>query len=334
MPRSTASIAWKPCGNLDTASSRLRAFLPCHYLQKHGWSCEIFNPKNVDSYDLVIFQKAYEEEDLQLANRLKQCKKKVIFDLCDNHFAYSKSDPSHSNRIARLSAIINIADTVSVSTVELSKLIEHHSVKVIDDAIDIPPIKFKDQSIYKLKEVLSGKSRTLKIVWFGNSGLEDPPFGLIDLVNVIPFLETLTQDYSISLSIISNSKDLADHYVGKPTFPVFYYRWKYESFASIFSLHDICILPINLNPFTICKTNNRVVLSLMLGVPVIADKIPSYSEFENFVMFSDWKNNLMRYALDSELRKQHILQGQKYIKKKYTQEHSVKQWSSLFESVL
>ena len=287
----------------------------------------------MDKYELVIFQKVYEAEDLKLAEKIKKSNKKVVFDLCDNHFAYPNTTPDYIERINCLKAMIDIADAISVSTAELAKLIQHPFVHIIDDAIDIPPTSFKTQSLFRLKRALSGKTRALNLVWFGNAGLQNPPFGLIDLSMVIPHLEALNKQHLISLSIISSSKELADKYVGKPSFPVSYYPWDRSTFSSIFRLHDICIIPVNLNSFTLCKTNNRLVLSLLLGVPVIADEIPSYSEFKEFVLFSNWEENLLKYASNQDLMRKHVLEGQRYIQAKYCREHTVRQWLNLINAV-
>ena len=90
--RPNASIAWKPFSdNPDTASARLRSFLPCRYLKEAGWRCEIFERGNIASYELVIFQKAYDEESIMLAESLTDRGVKTVFDLSDNHF-YNPDD--------------------------------------------------------------------------------------------------------------------------------------------------------------------------------------------------------------------------------------------------
>lgn len=122
--------------------------------------------------------------------------------------------------------------------------------------------------------------------------------------------------------------------MAKVSFPARYYEWRLDTFAQIFRRQDVCIIPVALNPFTACKTNNRVVFSLLMGVPVIADNIPSYEEFRDFVLFSDWTNSLRTYAAHPELRRQHVRAGQRYIQSKYNQERVVSQWSALFEQML
>lgn len=327
------TIAWKPVGHINTPSSRLRCFLPCQYLRNRGWSCELFNPKNIDRYQLVVFQKTYDEENIALAKSLKSRGVKTVFDLCDNLFVYP--DTTDSQRAKLLNKMIDVVDVVSVSTPEVEKLIQSKKTRVIDDAIDEPQINSLINFCFERKDYFNNSAeKQFKVVWYGSAGLENPPYGLVDLPRVLPFLEQLHSKLPVSLTVISSSETLFKKYVNGVSFPVKYYNWKKTIFQYLFKQHDVCIIPININPFTICKSNNRLILSLLLGVPVIADKIPSYEEFREFMLFSDWQNSLYTYATNQELRDRHITQAKEYISRKYNKDRVISQWSSLFQTLL
>lgn len=330
-------IAWKSLGGVKSASFRYRALLPCKYLKQQGWSCEIFKPKNIEQYQIVVFQKLYDEESLDLVKKLQSKGVITIFDLCDNHFFYRLEDPDALvERTEKLQKMLDLANVISVSTPELQKTIKLKTNKipiVIDDAIEPPEINILFKKYLNLKnEFLPRES--FNVIWYGNAGTENPPYGIIDLVKVLPFLEQLNREISVNLSVISNSFDSFKHYTSAAKIPIKYYQWQLSSFPYIFSQHDVCIIPISLNHLTRCKTNNRLVLSLLLDVPVVADKIPSYEEFSDFVLFSDWENNLRKYASNSQLRQQHIKHGKEYILAKYNQNRVVSQWSNLFQTLL
>ena len=331
------TIAWKPVSNnRKVASARLRCFLPCKYLQEQGFSCEIFQPKNLERYKVVVFQKDYSEESIALVKSLKARGVKTVFDLCDNHFYNPDRLPALTKRAERLQRMIDLVDIVSVSTPEVGKLIQGKEQVVIDDAIEEPyTSKFIDFFYQKFLHFNGQqKDNSLRVVWYGNAGLASPPFGLIDLPTVLPALEELNTKIPVKLTVISNSKSLFEKYVKNVLFSVKYYKWRSEVFPYMFKHHDLCIIPIGVNPFTICKTSNRLVLSLLLGVPVIADKIPSYEEFGDFVLFGDWKNSLSVYAQDKELRHKHVERAKEYILSKYNKERVILQWSSLFQKLL
>lgn len=334
--RPAPAIAWKPFfDDANIASVRLRSFVPCRYLQEAGWRCEIFEPKNAGSYELVIFQKAYDEESIALAESLRGRGAKTVFDLCDNHFYNPDNLPELRERAERLGRMIRAVDAVSVSTPELGKWIERGCV-VIDDAIELPRGNAGRAAFARLQERLKNirSSRPLRLVWYGRAGSENPPFGLIDLPRVFPDLEALNARTPIELTVISNSEELFRKYVAQVSFPTRYFEWSLDTFAQIFRRQDVCIIPLAVNPFTACKTNNRAVLSLLMGVPVIADPIPSYEEFRDFVLFSDWPNSLRTYAAHPELRRQHVRAGRRYIRAKYNKQRVVSQWSALFEQML
>src|SRR5258705_352583 len=106
-------IAWKPFGrDGNLASVRLRSVLPCQYLQRAGWPCEIFDETRVAQYRLVIFQKTYTADDLLLIARLREQGCRIVFDLCDNHFYRPAGALQNDERIDRLKRIIELADLV------------------------------------------------------------------------------------------------------------------------------------------------------------------------------------------------------------------------------
>lgn len=330
-------IAWKTIGNINWASSRFRAFLPCKYLREAGWSCEIFTKKHIDNYKLVIFQKIYDRENLNLAKYLKHKGIKTVLDLCDNEFYNPHNCPKLRQKGEQLQRMIDTVDMVSVSTPELAKLIKGKQVIVIDDLIEFPKNNFLVDSYFKLRKVFQqDRSNLFKVVWYGNS--RESLYlkaGIFDLLKILPCMEELSHDIPLSLTVISNSQTLFNKYlVGQVSFPIEYYDWKLKTFPYLCQENDVCIIPINLNPWSICKTNNRLLLSLLLCIPVVADVIPSYQEFQNFVLFSNWKNSLFTYATKPSLRKMHVKAGQDYISTRYAKHIIVEQWSSLFYDLI
>ena len=335
-----ATIAWKTQGSTAIASARYRALLPARYLRAAGWPCEAYAPGRGAQYRLVIFQKVYDEETVRQAEGLKARGVKTAFDLCDNLFHYELDDPpAAARRTAQLKRMIGAVDAVTVSTPALRDAVREATgrgdVVVIDDAIEEPRLNPLARAYYRVRGGL-GASRPegFRVVWYGIAGRRHPRFGMIDLEKVLPALSALHKDVPLSLSVISNSPALFDEYTRGADFPVRYHEWGPRSFPYVFEPHDVCVLPVSPNPLTLCKTSNRLLLSLMLGVPVVADRIPSYEEFGAFVRFADWEQNLRAYALDAELRRRHVADARAYIRSNYNKERTVAQWSALFKTLL
>lgn len=322
-------IAIKPVGTEVIASARLRAYLPVRHLRDRGVCVEIYRDKNLEKYDLVIFQKAYSDSDLALAKKLRSLGCKVVLDQCDNHFIYRSCDSDLKHRAERLCNFLDVVDVVFVSTAKLGELFDRKPVFIVPDYIELPRPRFLTRLWLCCRYPRMFFRSSVKLVWFGNAGSSYPKFGMCDIAEKISLLEELAQTYDIELTIVSNSEGLFRKYFsGEVQFPVFYVKWKRKSFDTLLSLHDVCLIPVESNSFTVCKTNNRLVLALLHGLPVVADEIPSYSEFSSFSRLNDWRSNLIRVLEDYDQEKVRADQGKQYILSKYTNDYISDFWES------
>ncbi len=324
-------IAWKPIGDENVASSRLRAYIPCRELAKQQYPIELYNPKNKENYKAIIFQKAYTKEDITLAKELKLNGCIIILDQCDNHFYNPNADPIMEERKNRLIQMTEIADVITASTKKIADLYPDKRTFIIDDFIESPALSPLLNLWYKwIYYSKKRKSNVTNLIWYGNAGSESPRFGIIDLGEILKSLENVNRKYPIQLTVVSNSEELYNRYIkDKVSFQVHYISWKKRSFPYILKQHDLCLIPVQKNPFTICKTNNRVVLPLLLGVPVVADPIPSYEEFAPFISFSDWEKNLMDFIENSTAQYAKVKKGQEFVKRKYSEEKIVARWKAV-----
>jgi glycosyltransferase involved in cell wall biosynthesis len=289
--------------------------------------------RSCPSADVVVFQKKYSSEELKLAESLRDRGTVTVFDLCDDHFYNPDNLPKLAARADRLHAMIDLVDAVSVSTEPLRQLVTGKETAVIDDAFD--EVAAHRAAVWR-RRLTRGMARgdELRLVWYGNAGLESPSSGLRHVRKVVPVLNDLGRHRRLRLTIISNSRETYEQVLGDARFPTEYHEWEKATFPALFTKQDVCIIPIEENPFTIAKTANRVALALRLGVPVVADSIPSYEDFAPFVLFGNWTENIERYAADPALRRRHVRAGRAYVDAKYTKERVVDQWSSLFERLL
>jgi hypothetical protein len=322
-------IGFRPFGGADSASSRLRVGLPIRYLNKNGIRSEVFDYKNLASYSIVIFQKAYAEKDIELASLLREKNIKVFFDLCDNHFYNPDGSPELAERAERLKKMVSLADEIIVSNEGLGEL-TGRPFTVIGDMLETSIHTWISRRILKPFYSVLPKPR-LRLVWFGSSGSEAPRFGMIDLQKIIPDLNAINKKISLQLSVISNSKAKYLLYTAGAEFPTDYYQWNKRTFPYQMVRNDITLIPIEVNPFTFCKTNNRPVLSMLLGLPVIATRIPSYEGLSEFVLFENWQQNIERYATNPALREKHVQEGYHFIMKNFNNQVIIQHWIKLIE---
>jgi hypothetical protein len=307
-------------------------------LREAGWDSEIFEGRHADAYDLVVFQKIYDDSAIELARSLRTRGIVTVFDLCDNHFFNPDCLPALTERAVRLERMLDTVDAVSVSSEPLRELLAGRQCEavVIDDAFDVLPTGEPPSSKLRGWHRLGRKTNTkrLRLVWFGNAGLGSPPFGLVHLPKILPLLDEVDVDFPLNLTVISNSRRKYEEAVAGARIQTRYIEWGLAEFPTVFQQHDICVIPIEINPFTVCKTANRVALSLWLGVPVIADPIPSFQEFSRFILLDDWAVNLERYASTPALRMRHAEEGRAYVATTHTKARVISQWSDFFTRLL
>ncbi len=339
-------IGWKPQNDEPrVASTRIRCLNPLKALQAQGFPVELYSEKRRDEYDIVVFLKAYNENDIRLAEDLKARGKLVVFDLCDNHFLMNEA------RVARLRRMFQLADHWVTSTPALAGVIrehlggmEHKPIHVIEDAVEealITPalnVTGKVKAHWQMAALSrfldrQGHQGATHLVWFGNHQGSHRDSGLVHVQKLRPLLETLAVHHSLTLTIISNSRDSFEKHFAGWQMPLFYMDWSPHNFFEAMKRHDIAVIPIEINEFTKVKTNNRIALSLYLGLGVVADSIGSYEEFAGCTFLDDWEKGLETYITRPELMAAHVAQGRHIINEHYSLPVIAKRWGDLFDAI-
>lgn len=285
----------------------------------------------------MIFSKSYDEKSYDIAAELKSRGIKVIFDLCDNHF-YNPYKLEKFNFVRRrLLKMLELADLVVTSTETLARTVFEEarlssSPVVIGDAIEkedflLPRSRLRS---FLANFTLKAQSRNEKatILWYGIHGGENAPYGMLDLLNVQECLSSLNRDYPLRLVIVSNSRAKYKKYIQPFPFETRYYEWGYTPFRNILRKVDVNILPITKNPFTLCKSNNRLALALYEGVPSVADEIPSYRELAAFCVLNDWERGLRLYLSNNHITREHVEGARAYIEEHFTIGQIADEWQA------
>ena len=167
-----------------------------------------------------------------------------------------------------------------------------------------------------------------QIIWFGTHGVQ---YGqkLFKLLELVPHLIEVNKNTPICLHIVCevSAYPIYQQYFEPLSIPTKYTPWtQYNSYHAITQSH-VTIIPNSLDPFDICKSPNRAILSLALGVPVVATKTPALSKFESCLCFEDWTNHIIAYLNNSDLVYQHLSQAQSIIQEYYSGEAIANHWS-------
>ena len=291
--------------------------------------------ENINNYsnNIFIFPKLFDENFLILAQRLKNNNNKIIFDVCDNYF-YDKiiTEDERYNFIKML----RYADFITCSSKTLSEIliknIPNLRVKIIEDSFE--KIKsfgkkrmIKDFIKYKKYKILN--KNYFKLVWFGSSGNGS----MEQILNLKKTLEE--KNYKISLTIISDSRIEYERIFKDWKIKTSFFKWKdKDTMFNLIKLNDACIIPLDINDFTICKTNNRLMQALYLGLDVVADEIPSYTPFKKFVFFNNWSDNLdLLQKRDFLEKKENTQLAKKFIEENFSVNKIAGKWLDLFKEI-
>tara|TARA_Y100000389_G_C17453552_1_gene516457 strand:+ start:629 stop:1657 length:1029 start_codon:yes stop_codon:yes gene_type:complete len=332
--------------NPQKASSRIRYLNIIKYL--NNANIELYNNKNHSKYSTILFGKKFLDEDVKLAKTIKDEGKSLYFDICDNYFHNPNNLESYKKYTSNIKEMMNISDKVILSSNELKKHVikELPQIKkkiiVIEDAHEEELIR-NCNLIEKITSILSFikfkfffNKKDLNLVWFGNAKVKNAPAGMIDLINVKALIEKANKNHRINLTIISNNKDLYKKYIANWNIKTHYLEWDNNNFIDILKLQDAALIPIDINPFTQCKTNNRLVQSIMNNLDVIADEIPSYEEFYKYCFLNNWQKGLEEVINSKKNKEKKMIRingARKIIKEKYLINTISLRWQNIFNII-
>lgn len=339
-------IAWIPrFTSYYVASTRIRCLNVIRGLRKRGFEAELFTLTEFNSYHVLIFLKAYGKEHIALAKKAKAAGKAVVLDLCDNHFIKANDSLTESERVHRLDEMLNISDIVVVSTEALGKVVaERHPIiasriSVIGDSVEetLPhsrparrPVEWIALFLLRLFVSLQRRSGRTPLVWFGIHGGDNAEYGMQDILRIADQLNAVAKTHGISLTIISNNyrKYLSISRAFK--FPSFYMPWGGSTFFAALALHRISIIPVTVNEFTECKSNNRVALAISRGLAVVTSTlIPAYEELTPYIKLNSISTGISSYIDDPMRIDADVGAGKIYVAKNYSLEPIISKWESL-----
>ena len=339
---------WAASHDLRIASTRIRGELVMRALQANGTTAQWFDPQRRGAFDTLVIGKCHDAETLQLANDFQQQGGKVAVDLCDNRFEFPRDATELAQQAARLRQLLSMADHVVASTPTLAEVIRGHvttvqQLSVIGDLADdlsvVPTrlrqsitARFSAWRILQRLQKLRRSGHTL-LVWFGSHGGPYADAGMTDLLRIQTTLEQAHRESSLSLTVISNNEEKFRQHIQPFLIPTLYAAWNSANFDTLLQAHDISLIPINSNPFTICKTDNRVVTSLMNGLAVIADEIPSYTPYRSAIGLDGWNTCLQRYLGDAARRTADVTAGKVLASDMTDKNRIVRQWQAVFAAV-
>lgn len=345
-------IGWKPrYSDTRSAGARIRCFAPINELRKRGYDAEVFQPKNIERYSLVVFSKSYDENSQNEILKLKARNAKVVFDLFDNHFYNPNALPELERAKDQIRRVMALSDALVASTDAMADVMREERgvpsrpIVVIGDSVEADSANAKKRFgidwfasrnarrvVTELRE--DKKTGITPLTWFGIHGGQNADYGMGDLLRVKQVLEEIGSEYPISLTVISNSKQKYRDLVAPWKIQTRYVEWNPHTFCDVLKEHEIAVIPVTINPFTRCKSPNRILQALHLGLAVVADIVPSYQEFLTVAAIGDWNNGLRMYLTDIQKRRAHVEAARRLIADRWTVAKVTDQWEALFNDLV
>ena len=284
-------VGWKPKSNSrDVASVRFRCLSPMAELQRTGFDVELYSEEAAaaDRYAAVIFSKLYSPADQKLAAELNARGVRTILDLSDNHFYNPSNLPEYVTAASNMRAMCGLVDRVICCSAYLGQIVAQE-VKlprpplVVGDAVEA--------MVLPLDARLPFSSRggdPFCILWFGSHGSPNAPAGMEDILRIRKQLEAAHEKVKCELIVLSNNAEKYQALAPKIGIPSSYVEWSGDALMTTMARTHLVVVPVSVNPFTKCKSNNRAATALWHGIPVIADRIPAYEDLRSFMFLDDW----------------------------------------------
>jgi hypothetical protein len=330
-PLDSRSIGWVAGSTRkSTASFRLRSLRPVQLLSAAGVNAKIVAGDVIDGYDVVVFQKAFDARHIELAHRLQRAGSRVVFDVCDNHLYNPTGDAAKVARASLMREMLDLADTITVSTDTLRGMLGIDGV-VVPDALERPPSWMPH--VARLRRARRG-ANALRLVWMGTAGEPETGWGMTSLLDLAGPLSELGGRWDLRLTAITNDRRIYEDLAPQLPCPTKFTRWRLASAGIVYANADVALIPVARNDFTWGKTSNRLATSIQLGVPAVVSPTPSYLEFTGATLFEDWVANVERYRRDPELVTDHLREGRSIAARLHGDDVVRESWEHVLTSVL
>jgi len=310
-------------GSRETASARLRGY----NLIGTKKDFELFD--SAQTYDVVVFQKRFSETDRGIASWLKDnSNTKIGFDICDNYFIVD------DERKKRLKLMCETADFVTTCSDTLTSIVKKINPNAYTISDGVPTIAMPKRHWQKEKPI---------ILWFGNHGerVGQVEHGMGDLLMIKDCLEDLAKNFSFKFLVVSNSREKWQRLISPWRCETEYQEWTFDWKDVGILESDICVVPVIIDQFSSCKSNNRILEVMQRRIPVLASPIPAYQDTiidsQNGFLCSgpkDFSMNLSTLLTSWQLRQKIGEESRRTVLADHLIGNVSQKWSKLFKGIV
>jgi hypothetical protein len=220
-------------------------------------------------------------------------------------------------------------DIFLVPTIEMKNIVQVHTSSKVEALVD--PIDFNLQS-YKTKKM---SNSPIKVCWFGF-----PESYKKSMTEFETSIVEMNITGEIDYHIISKNDSYGKSTKGFGTI----HEYRQETFLELLENFDVCVLshhPLDFDINTYIKSENKAVLAINCGLPVVASSTPAYSRLLNQCGLSEFlfsSTEELKVAIKKmqslEIRENYLKKSQSIILNTYSGAKMAEQWMKIYESAL
>jgi len=299
-----------PKKNLDefkssnVASNRLRMAYLYEAVKSLGF--DIVGGKTIQDADLYVVSKLTKEfDDIEAKKIITELNnKRVIVDYTDDYLHISSSKSSYYRELTKSSIFVTPVEELT-QKLNLIGVPAH----TISDGIDD----------YGVTEPNVHKHDRPELLWFGHNS---------NIPSLVRALDGYLNQYIFNLHVVTDKtghqKLCNAKFRSLPKCKITTYPFSIDMVSKIAKTCDVCIIPTDKT----YASANRLITALNLGLPVLADKIPSYSRFgEYFLKFS--VANVKKILFHPENYHKLVLSGQEAVREEFSKDKLIGLWKEL-----
>lgn len=330
-------VGWKPKSHdANIASVRFRCLAPLQELQRQSFPVELYSPEKdaEGAYSAVIFSKLYGAADQQAVVRLGTRGVKTILDVSDNHFYNPFDLPEYRQAGSDMRQMARLVDRVVCCSGHLAGILARETGLNLAPLVVGDAVESMHLPIDALDPFASRPDQTFRIVWFGSHGSPNAPSGMEDILRINKQLAYAAQTRACELVIVSNKRSKFDALLGRLPIPARYIEWSDAALMEAFAAANLVVVPVTPNPFTKCKSNNRVATALWHGIPTIADRIPAYDELSEYAVLDDWDLGFRHALSGSREMRLRTSAGASYVRENFNNRNIAGEWRKAIKTVM
>ena len=315
-------VRYSPLG-----STRYRCLIPAKELESQGHLVSIISAdalkdlnalSKYDIGDAVIFSKSFNQNNEQFAAHVRDLHKLVICDFCD--FDFSTPGPLRDH----LKNMSTLAHRLVAGSDALADIVAETLNTVRPTVVSDP---YEGQAGVPAFSPMAGR---LRLAWYGHA------YNLQDLFDVLSPLAELGNEFQQDLRVVCElipefqeaftaaNKNFGDCLVLE------FMEWSVEAVMRALAECDLAIIPSTNTGKKRAKTSNRVVEALRAGRLAVANKVPAYLAFADFIRLDTNIAEGVRWAATHPTEvKARIIEGQKYVAAKHSPTAIAGKWAEI-----